>query len=200
MLSLERRSSLIRKLQASLSHHEDGHKLMLIQGQAGVGQALRGSAAILFISRDTFSDSIAKNVRVCFPGVSHKYRAICCEMGYCTYMSVSKKAPRGGIAPCWGIAGMAEKVSRDRGYRSDTLAISRDMGPLRASCYLAFFVFFVFFFGGFPWQYHSFQNHYSFYLQTTFFNLFLIKLVRISGFSSLFSAIAVFLALSGKMC
>ena len=31
-------------------------------------------------------------------------------------------------------------------------------------------------------------------------NLFLIKLVRISGFSSLFSAIAVFLALSGKMC
>ena len=30
-------------------------------------------------------------------------------------------------------------------------------------------------------------------------NLFLIKLVRISGFSSLFTAIAVFLALSGKM-
>ena len=31
-------------------------------------------------------------------------------------------------------------------------------------------------------------------------NPFLIKLVRISGFSSLFSAIAVFLALSGRMC
>ena len=31
-------------------------------------------------------------------------------------------------------------------------------------------------------------------------NLFLIKLVRISGFSSLCSAIAVFLALSGRMC
>ena len=31
-------------------------------------------------------------------------------------------------------------------------------------------------------------------------NLLLIKLVRLSGFSSLFSAIAVFLALSGKMC
>ena len=28
---------------------------------------------------------------------------------------------------------MAEKVSRDRGYRSDTIAISRDMGPLRKS-------------------------------------------------------------------
>ena len=26
---------------------------------------------------------------------------------------------------------MAEKVSRDRGYRSDTIAVSRDMGPLR---------------------------------------------------------------------
>ena len=26
---------------------------------------------------------------------------------------------------------MAEKVSRDRGYRSDTIAISRDVGPLR---------------------------------------------------------------------
>ena len=25
---------------------------------------------------------------------------------------------------------MAEKVSRERGYRSDTIAISRDMGPL----------------------------------------------------------------------
>ena len=26
---------------------------------------------------------------------------------------------------------MAEKVSRDRGYRSDTIALSRDLGPLR---------------------------------------------------------------------
>ena len=25
---------------------------------------------------------------------------------------------------------MAEKASRDRGYRSDTIALSRDMGPL----------------------------------------------------------------------
>ena len=40
----------------------------------------------------------------------------------------------GGIAPCWGIAGMAEKVSRDRGYRSDTIALSRDMGPLSWEC------------------------------------------------------------------
>ena len=95
-------------------------------------QRLRGPAAILFISRDTFSDSIAKCFRACFPGVSHKYRMICCKLGYRTDMSVKKKAPKGGIAPCWGIAGMAEKVSRDRGYRSDSIAVSRDMGPLKS--------------------------------------------------------------------
>ena len=49
---------------------------------------LRGPVAILFISRDTLSDSIAKCFRACFPGVSHKYRAICCKMGYRTDMSV----------------------------------------------------------------------------------------------------------------
>ena len=48
-------------------------------------------------------------------GVSHKYRAIRCKMGYRTDTFVQEKAPSGGIAPCWGIAGMAEKVSRDRG-------------------------------------------------------------------------------------
>ena len=44
---------------------------------------------------------------------------------------------------------MAEKVSRDRGYRSDTIAISRDTGPLigvsqkgsRERCLPVFFVF-----------------------------------------------------------
>ena len=34
------------------------------------------------------SDSIAKCFRACFPGVYHKYRAICCKMGYRTDMSV----------------------------------------------------------------------------------------------------------------
>ena len=36
----------------------------------------------------------------------------------------------GGIAPFWGSANLPEKVSRDMGYRSDSIAISRDMGPL----------------------------------------------------------------------
>ena len=37
----------------------------------------------------------------------------------------------GGIAPVWGSADLPWKVSRDTGYRSDSIAISRDMGPLR---------------------------------------------------------------------
>ena len=37
---------------------------------------------MLFISRDTCSDSITKLFRACFNGVSHNYRAICCKMGY----------------------------------------------------------------------------------------------------------------------
>ena len=49
---------------------------------------LRGPAAILFISRDTCSDSIAKLFRACFCGVSHNYRAIRCKMGYRTDVSV----------------------------------------------------------------------------------------------------------------
>ena len=39
----------------------------------------------------------------------------------------------GGIAPFWGSANLPEKVSRDMGYRSDSIAVSRDMGPLRHS-------------------------------------------------------------------
>ena len=49
---------------------------------------LRGPAAILFISRDTCSDSIAKLFRACFNGVSHNYRAIRCKMGYRTDVPV----------------------------------------------------------------------------------------------------------------
>ena len=45
-------------------------------------EKLRGPIAILFISRDPCSDSIAKRFCACFCGVSHNYRAICCKMGY----------------------------------------------------------------------------------------------------------------------
>ena len=50
-------------------------------------------------------------------GVSHR----------CACVKLSTK---GGIAPLWGSAKFPEKVSRDMGYRSDSIAISRDMGPL----------------------------------------------------------------------
>ena len=51
---------------------------------------------VLFISRDTCSDSIAKLFRTCFYGVSHNYRAICCKMGYRTYVSVRLLSAKGG--------------------------------------------------------------------------------------------------------
>ena len=37
----------------------------------------------------------------------------------------------GGIAPFWGSANLPEEVLRDMGHRSDSIAVSRDMGPLR---------------------------------------------------------------------
>ena len=40
----------------------------------------------------------------------------------------------GGLAPFRGSANLPEKVSRDMGYRSDSIAVSRDMGPL-SSCF-----------------------------------------------------------------
>ena len=58
---------------------------------------LRGPAAILFIPRDTCSDSIANPfVLVCFlNGVSHNYRVICCKMGDRRYVPVQNYVPRG---------------------------------------------------------------------------------------------------------
>ena len=47
----------------------------------------------------------------------------------CACVKISTKG--GGFAPFWGAANLSEKVSRDMGYRSDSIAISRDMGPLR---------------------------------------------------------------------
>ena len=49
-----------------------------------LSERLRGPATILFISRDTCGDSIAKLFRACFFGVSHTDRAIRCKMGYRT--------------------------------------------------------------------------------------------------------------------
>ena len=42
--------------------------------------------------------------------------------------------PRGVIAPFWGSANPLKEVSRDIGYRGDSIAISCDMGPLSLTC------------------------------------------------------------------
>ena len=57
----------------------------------------------------------------------------------CACVKVSTKG--GGIAPFWGSANLAKKVSRDTGYRSDSVAKSRDMGPLRAQKSPLFWLF-----------------------------------------------------------
>ena len=41
-----------------------------------------------------------------------------------------KLSARRGYRTVWVSANLPEKVSRDMGYRSDSIAISRDMGPL----------------------------------------------------------------------
>ena len=90
-----------------------------------------------------------------FPRICFSYRAILVAivsqnsfvlvfMGYRTIIAqyVAKrriaqiclcktKCQGGGIAPFWGSANLPEKVSRDMVYRSDSIAVSRDMGPLR---------------------------------------------------------------------
>ena len=53
-----------------------GHNLRLLD-EAG----LRGLPAILFISRDTCSNNIAKLFYACFCGVSHDYRVMRYKMG-----------------------------------------------------------------------------------------------------------------------
>ena len=72
-----------------------------INGKLEITVILRGPAAIRFISRDTFSDSIAKLFRACFPGVSHKYRAICCKWGI-TLICLCKRRHQGGVSHAVG--------------------------------------------------------------------------------------------------
>ena len=45
-------------------------------------------------------------------------------------MFVQMNIPRGGVKPFCGSAKPAKEVSREMGYRSDTIAMHSDMGPL----------------------------------------------------------------------
>ena len=63
---------------------------------------LRGPVAILFISRDACSDSIAKLFRACFCGVSHNYRAICCSKWGIAQMCLCESKYQGGVSHHFG--------------------------------------------------------------------------------------------------
>ena len=94
---------------------------------------LRGPAEILFISRETCSDSMAKRFRACFcgGGGSHNYRAICCKGGVLHRCTCVKLSTKGGYRTLLGAANLFRMiVSRVMGHCRDSIAISRDMGPL----------------------------------------------------------------------
>ena len=66
-------------------------------------------------------------------GVSHNYRMICCKMGYRTDISGINKSTKGGIVIFFGeLLTSLKKVSRDTGYRSDSVAVLRDMGTTKS--------------------------------------------------------------------
>ena len=109
---------------------------------------------MLFISRDTCSDSIAKMVRAWFYGVSHNYPHDMLQNGVshrCACAKLSAKGGGGGIAPFLRSAGFPEKASCDMGYRSDSIAISwaTKRGLARASLYAS------------AWDLQWFQSHIS---------------------------------------
>ena len=95
---------------------------------------LRGPAAILCTSRDTFSESIAIAFRACFQGGG--YRTIIAryvaKWGI-TQMCLCETNYHGGVSHQFGGALTSLKKYRAIwGIRSDSIAVSRDMGPLRS--------------------------------------------------------------------
>ena len=108
-------------------------RVSFAMGRRAATQALglRGPIAILFMSRNTCSGSVAKLVCACFYGYRAniaRYVAKRDVAHMCLYET--KYLGGGGIAPFWGSAILPEKVSRDMGYRSDSIATSRDTGPI----------------------------------------------------------------------
>ena len=94
---------------------------------------LRGPAAILFISRDTCSDSVSQEYSVpVFMGYRTIIARYVAKWGIAQMCLCETIGTKGGgvIVPCSGSANLPTKASRDMGHRSDSIAISRDMGPL----------------------------------------------------------------------
>ena len=53
---------------------------------------------MLLMSRDAFSDSVAKFFRACFPGISHKYCAICVAKWGIALICLCKTRHQGGVS------------------------------------------------------------------------------------------------------
>ena len=116
----------------SLTLKECKNTLYASHGQSqNHGFGLRGLATILSISRDTCSDSIANS----FVLVLMEYRTIIAryvaKWGIAQMCLCQTKYQVGVSHHFGGVLISLKKVSRDIGYRSDSIAISRDMGPLR---------------------------------------------------------------------
>ena len=67
-----------------------------------VEHVLRGPAAILFISRDTCSDSIAKLFRACFHGYRTIIARYVAKWGIAQVCLCKTKVPRGGVSHHFG--------------------------------------------------------------------------------------------------
>ena len=102
----------------------------VLQHLAGNASTMLTAHPFLISQQRTCSDSIAKLFRACF------------FMGYRTI--IARYVAKWGIArmcPCkiryqWGVShhfggvlASLKNVSGDMGYRSDSIAVSRDMGP-----------------------------------------------------------------------
>ena len=93
---------------------------------------LEAQQRYFFISRGTCSDSIAKLFHACFCAVLHNDRAICCKNGVSRRYAFVKLSAKGEYRTIFrGVLTSLKKVSRDVGYRSDSIAVSRDIGATK---------------------------------------------------------------------
>ena len=97
----------------------------------GQGWGLRGPTAILFISCDTCSDSIAKLFGLVFMGYRTIIARYVAKWGIARMCLCKIKYHWGVSHHFGGVLTSLKKYPRDMGYRSDSIAVSRDMGPLR---------------------------------------------------------------------
>ena len=79
--------------------------------------------------------SFCRRATLGFCGVSNNYRAICCKMCVPVWNLVPRGRYRTILVECWPPWGSIERYGyrNDSGYRSNSIAISRDMGPLSES-------------------------------------------------------------------